>query len=146
MAVSMPFLGTSINRRLMSSEALTLFEKAFNRQPPNLEALQLETHKADEEAIISSVRSVMGLDLQRELLRIDQPVLLVHGDRDNVVLPFADSHFGGTEQVRRINLSESRHFPMLDERPQFNRLLRDFLVTDDVNSLSLKEEWRRRTR
>jgi pimeloyl-ACP methyl ester carboxylesterase len=146
MAVSMPVLGTSINRRLMSSEALTLFEKAFNHQPPNAEALQLETQKADEEAIINSVRSVMGLDLHRELQRIDQPVLLVHGNRDNVVLPFDDSHLGGTEQVRTINLSESRHFPMLDERPRFNRLLRDFLVTDDVNSLSLKEEWRRRTR
>jgi hypothetical protein len=35
---------------------------------------------------------------------------------------------------------------MLDERPKFNRLLRDFLVTEDLKSLSLKEEWRRQSR
>ena len=146
MAVSMPLVGTSINRRLTTSEALLLFDKAFNHQPPNFEALQLETRKAHEEAIIRSAHSVMGLDMQRELERIDLPVLLVHGDRDNVVLPFDNSQFGSAEHVRGISLSESRHFPMLDERPRFNRLLRDFLVTDDVSSLSLKEEWRRRTR
>jgi hypothetical protein len=35
---------------------------------------------------------------------------------------------------------------MLDERPRFNRLLRDFLVAKDLGSLALKEEWRRQSR
>jgi hypothetical protein len=35
---------------------------------------------------------------------------------------------------------------MLDEAPKFQRLLRDFLDTrpEDLNALTLKEEWRRR--
>jgi pimeloyl-ACP methyl ester carboxylesterase len=146
MTVSLPLVGASINRRLMTSEALTLFEKAFNRQPTNFEALQLETRKADEKAIADSVRSAMSLDMQRELQRVELPVLLVHGDRDNVVTPFGNDSFSNMDFVRGISLSESRHFPMMDERPRFNRLLRDFLVADDINSLSLKDEWRRLTR
>jgi pimeloyl-ACP methyl ester carboxylesterase len=146
MAVSLPLVGTSINRRLTMPEALTLFDRAFNHPPPNFDSLQLETRKADEEAVIGSVRSVMGLDMQRELERIDLPVLLVYGDRDDIVTPYEASDFGSSQYVREINLPESRHFPMLDEPPKFNRLLRDFLVAEDVNSLSLKEEWRRRSR
>jgi pimeloyl-ACP methyl ester carboxylesterase len=147
MAVSLPIVGTAINRRLMKSEALTLFDKAFNHQPANFEALQLETRKADKDAIVNSVHSVMGLDMQRELQGLNLPVLLVHGERDNVVTPYDGvDALNSWQFVRGINLTESRHFPMLDERAKFNRLLRDFLVAEDVNSLSLKEEWRRRSR
>jgi pimeloyl-ACP methyl ester carboxylesterase len=146
MAVSLPLVGTAINRRLMTPEALALFDRAFNRPPPNFEALQMETRKADEEAVTSSARSVMGLDILRELQRIELPVLLVHGERDDIVMPFDRSEFNGSPHVRGISLAESRHFPMLDEKAKFNRLLRDFLIADDVNSLNVKEEWRRKAR
>jgi len=146
MAVSMPLVGASINRRLMTPGALTMFDRAFNIQPPNFEALQMETLKADEEAVISSVRSVMGLDMQGELQQVDLPVLLVYGDRDDIVKPSDANDLDECESVRPIFLSESRHFPMLDERTKFNRLLRDFLLAENLDSLSLKEEWRRQTR
>jgi pimeloyl-ACP methyl ester carboxylesterase len=146
MAVSMPLVGTSINRRLMTPGALTMFDRAFNVQPPNFDALQLEALKADEGAVISSVRSVMGLDMQGELQRIDLPVLLVYGDRDDIVKPSDANDLDDGELVRKIFLSDSRHFPMLDERTKFNRLLRDFLLVEDLSSLSLKEEWHRQTR
>jgi pimeloyl-ACP methyl ester carboxylesterase len=146
MAVSMPLVGAAINRRLMTPGALTMFDRAFNIQPPNFEALQMEALKAEEEAVISSVRSVMGLDMQGELQQIDLPVLLVYGDRDDIVNPAAANDLGDCESVRPIFLSDSRHFPMLDERTTFNRLLRDFLRAENLGSLSLKEEWRRQTR
>jgi pimeloyl-ACP methyl ester carboxylesterase len=87
----------------------------------------------------------MGLDMQRELSRANLPVLLVSGERDDIVAPVPDGELD-SDFVRGITLSDSRHFPMLDECPKFNRLLRDFLVAQDVNSLSLKEEWRRKSR
>ena len=146
MAVNMPLEGTSINPRLMMPGALTQFGKAFNHQPANFEALQLEVLKADEEAVISSVRSVEDLDIAREVRRIDLPVLLVFGDQDEIVTPSNDRDFSSSEFVRQIFLSESGHFPMLDECPKFNRLLRDYLVAENVNSLTLKEEWRRQMR
>jgi pimeloyl-ACP methyl ester carboxylesterase len=146
MAVSLPLVGNVINRRLMTPEALSLFDRAFNVQPPDFAALQLETRKADEEAIMNSVRSVMSLDMSQELNRIELPVLLVYGDRDDIVTPTDGDDFSTSKFVREIYLSESRHFPMLDERPKFNRLLRDFLKADDLRSLALKEEWIRKSR
>ena len=44
------------------------------------------------------------------------------------------------------NFERSGHFPMLDERPKFNRLLRDFLIAENMDSLAVKEEWRRHSR
>lgn len=146
MAVSMPMVGEAINRRLAAPGALGMFDKALSVQPPDFEALQLETRRADEQAVISSARSVMGLDLQRELQRIELPILLVHGERDDIVTLVNESSLTDSEYVRNIYLSESRHFPMLDERTKFNRLLRDFLVAEDLSNLSLKEEWRRQSR
>jgi pimeloyl-ACP methyl ester carboxylesterase len=146
MAVSMPSVGTSISRRLMTPGALGLFDKALSTQPPDFAALQLETRKTDEEAVINSARSVLGLDMVRELERVELPVLLVHGERDDIVEPDNGDEVTDSEFVRGILLSESRHFPMLDERSKFNRLLRDFLIADDMQSLSLKEEWRRQSR
>jgi pimeloyl-ACP methyl ester carboxylesterase len=146
MAVSMPVTGGAINQRLATPEALTLFDKAFIHPPANFEALQLETRKADEAAIVDSLHSVMGLDMLGELGRMTLPVLLVYGDQDDIVTPLDSSSLSGSEFVRGIYMPESRHFPMLDECTKFSRLLRDFLVAEDVNSLSLKEEWRRITR
>jgi len=146
MAVSLPLVGTSINRRLAAPDPFSLFDRALNVRPPDFGALQLETRKADEQAISNSVHSVMGLDMSQELGRIELPVLLVNGDRDEIVTPMDRDDRGDSEFVRDIGFSESRHFPMLDERTKFNRLLRDFLVAEDLTSLSLKEEWRRKSR
>jgi pimeloyl-ACP methyl ester carboxylesterase len=146
MVVSMPVGAASINRRLTTAGALSLFDRAFSDQPPDFGALQFETRKADEAAVIKSAHSVLELDLQHELQRIRVPVLVVHGARDDIVTPASGNNFTNSEFVRELYLSESRHFPMLDERPRFNRLLRDFLVAKDLGSLALKEEWRRQSR
>jgi nicotinamide riboside kinase len=46
-----------------------------------------------------------------------------------------------------MSLDGAQHFPMLEERNKFNRLLKDFLYTEgDLESLTLKEEWQRRFR
>ena len=49
--------------------------------------------------------------------------------------------------MRSFYLDGVQHFPMLEERNKFNRLLMDFLdSTDGLASLALKEEWQRRLR
>lgn len=145
MAVSMPSVGASVNRRLTLPGALGMFDKAFHVQPTEFTALRLEAFKADEAAVIDSVRSVMALDMERGLERVETPVLLVHGGRDDIVTP-SNGDSLNREFVRDIYLAESRHFPMLDERTKFTRLLRDFLIAEDMDTLSLKEEWRRQAR
>jgi hypothetical protein len=76
-------------------------------------------------------------------------LLAVYGERDDLVDPGPARALNGSwPNVRTIGLSNSKHFPMLDEATKFNRLLKDFLeVEDDFSALELKEEWwRRRTR
>jgi len=92
------------------------------------------------------VQACAELDLRENLEQIEVPLLVVYGEKDNLVDPTQAKLFENTaSNMRSITLSESRHFPMLDEASKFHRLLKDFLLTDDLRSLTLKEEWRRRT-
>ena len=56
---------------------------------------------------------------------------------------------GNQYAARSIVLAGTFHFPMLDQPGRFARLLRDFIDVDNpeqLQDLSIKEEWRRRTR
>ena len=75
-------------------------------------------------------------------------LLAVYGEKDDMIDPLATRDLNGNwRNIRPIGLTDSKHFPMLDQAAKFNRLLQDFLdVEDDLSVLELKEEWRRRTR
>jgi hypothetical protein len=57
-------------------------------------------------------------------------------------------HFldGAVATAQVFVLDDCRHFPFLDEPSKFNRLLKEFLASDLGDPLSVKEEWKRRTR
>jgi pimeloyl-ACP methyl ester carboxylesterase len=75
-------------------------------------------------------------------------LLAVYGEKDDLVDPGPTRTLNSSgPNVRSMGLSNSKHFPMLDEAAKFNRLLKDFLeIEDDLSAIELKEEWRRRTR
>jgi len=148
MAVSLPLLGETLNPRLSNQGGSIPIDRVLGRRlPPEYESVRVEAIKAEESAVIGSANSVRGLNLSPKLARIQVPVLLVHGERDNVVPPPQAERLNGLlgtgSQIHFITLPSTRHFPMLEEKAKFNRLLRDFLVTDDLDTLQLKEEWRR---
>jgi pimeloyl-ACP methyl ester carboxylesterase len=75
---------------------------------------------------------------------------MVYGDRDNVI---SSDHAAELEQprysARAIVFPDAHHFPMLDQAPKLGRLLRDFMDVkgqDELQDLTIKQEWRRRTR
>jgi pimeloyl-ACP methyl ester carboxylesterase len=110
----------------------------------------MESGKIDATAVISSVRAVMRENLRSDLASVQMPVLLIYGENDPLIRlsssprGWLDDH---KDNVRRIAFESSRHFPMLEEANKFNRLLREFLnVTGNLQTLELKEEWRRRVR
>jgi pimeloyl-ACP methyl ester carboxylesterase len=148
MGVSVPLVGASISKPLsgFSGNGDELARLVARRA--SFPEVDLEARKADAFAIVSSMRSAMGHDLlHRVLPPIESPVLLVHGADDPLIEPPATQELQGrTESVRTILLNGTQHFPMLEEQNKFNRLLKDFLVADDLTSLELKEEWRRRLR
>lgn len=146
MAVSVPLVGAALNPRFAGAAAASLLDWLLGRAPA-ADQIGAEANKADPTAIESSVRAVMEADLRVELSRMGVPCLLVHGERDPAVAAPQEAWFDGMHpSFHRITFDESRHFPMIEEGAKFNRLLQDFLESEDLKSLQLKEEWRRRVR
>ncbi len=147
MLVSLPVVGETINQRLLTvGSASPLGRLLGGRWPVDHEEVLAEAEKASENVIALTVQACAELDLRENLTEIKVPTLAVYGEKDNLVDPAqAKLLEDRASNIRFITLPESRHFPMLDEASKFHRLLKDFLVTDDLESLTLKEEWRRRT-
>lgn len=149
MGVSVPLSGAAINPRLASSPAAGLLEWLLGKGP-DVDPISREADKADAQALEGTIRAVTDQDVRAELAGLDRPYLLVHGERDPLIIPPDETALAGLNGfVHSIGLEESRHFPMLDQAAKFNRLLADFLALksgETLTNLELKEEWRRRVR
>ncbi len=148
MGVSVPLVGAAINRALTGLPGNGGALARLVARRANFPEVGLEAGKADVAAITHSMRSAMGCDLRRVLPPLDIPVLLVYGGNDPLIKPPQPEWLQDcSENVRAIFLNGAQHFPMLEERNKFNRLLMDFLdAGEDLASLELKEEWQRRLR
>ncbi len=148
MAVSTPLVAATAGKRLTTGGGSLLDRVLGRRGAADYPEVDLESQKADPNAIAFSARSMTNLELQRTLEKLDLPLLLVHGEKDPFIAPPAPDLVRFTDKnVKPIALADSRHFPMLDEAAKFQRLLKDFLEAkpEDLGTLALKEEWRRRT-
>jgi len=150
MAVGLPLTAEAINRKLLSAGPNDTLARLFwHRQRP-YEEVEMSLSKTAKNAIALTIQSVARLDLRESLDVIDAPVLTVYGDKDNVIdIAQAEEMEGNHYAARAIVLSGAHHFPMLDQTAKFTRLLRDFMDVDspeDLQELTVKQEWRRRTR
>jgi len=148
MGVSVPLVGSAIDRPLAgfsgNGDAL---QRLVARRADHPE-VSMEVRKTDWEAVVKSTRSAESVDLRDLLPYVEAPVLLVYGGSDSLIKPPQPGWLEECEEnVRSIFLGNANHFPMLEERNKFNRLLLDFLEAgDDLASLKLKDEWQRRLR
>jgi pimeloyl-ACP methyl ester carboxylesterase len=148
LGVSVPLVGAAIHRPLASFSGNEDALARLAARRASFPEVELEVRKTDVSAITGSTHSVMVSDLGKALSPLDVPVLLVYGGDDPLVAPPQQEWLQECDDnVRTIFLNGARHFPMLEERSKFNRLLMDFLdAGDDLSSLKLKEEWQRRQR
>lgn len=148
MGVGVPLVGADINRPLasLSNNGEALARLVARRA--NFPEVNMDAHKADVSAITHSMRSAMACDLRRVLPPLDIPALLLYGGNDPLIKPPQQEWLEDCDDnVRVISLDGVQHFPMLEERNKFNRLLMEFLNSGgDLASLELKEEWQRRLR
>jgi len=148
MGVSVPLAGAAIHRSLATfsgnGDALARLGGRRARFPE----VEVEMRKTDTSAVTESMQSLMDDDLRQVLSPLNVPVLLVYGEDDPLIAPPQQEWLQDfTNNVRAIFLDNARHFPMLEERSKFNRLLVDFLSAGkDLAALELKEEWQRRQR
>jgi pimeloyl-ACP methyl ester carboxylesterase len=152
MAVSLPLNSDSISRRLIDFGSNSMLAKMMWWRQITYKEVQKEAEKAGDNAISLSVESVAQIDTEGRIQAIGRAettmLLAVYGEKDDIVDPSPTRALNGNwPNVRPIGLSNSKHFPMLDEAAKFNRLLKDFLdVEEDLSTLEIKDEWRRRTR
>jgi len=150
MAVGLPMTVGAINRRLLTAGPNDTLARLFwHRQRPYPE-VEMSTGKIAKNAIALTIQSVVRLDLRATLDQIDVPLLTVYGERDNVISANAADELEDEHcPVRAIVLSDAYHYPMLDQIAKFARLLRDFMdveTPEQLQDLTVKREWRRRTR
>ncbi|GAB4423046.1 MAG: alpha/beta hydrolase [Anaerolineae bacterium] len=152
MAVSLPMNPDCINRKLIDFANNSVIAKVMWWRQITYKEVQKEAEKAGEGAISLSIQSVARVDVKSHIQSLSQRdnamLLAVYGEKDDVIDPNPTRDLNGSWlNIRQIGLSDSKHFPMLDEAAKFHRLLKDFLdVENDLSALELKEEWRRRTR
>ena len=148
MGVSVPLMETSMDRSFVgfsrNGDGLT---RLIARQA-SFPEVEREARKADLNAIASSVRWAIDSDLRQLSLPPSVPVLLVHGAEDTLIeAPRPAWLREVSESSRVVFLDGARHFPMLESKNKFNRLVMAFLrAGGDLDSVELKEEWRRRLR
>lgn len=148
MAVSPPMTLDVIDRRLAKFAQSSMFTKMRRWKPiPNKE-IEEEAQRAAASVISRSLDSLLDEPVAEKLDKLNSDLLIVYGEKDDVIDPSPVEALNGQyANVKHISLTSSKHFPMVDESNKFNRLLRDFADKDStLESLSLKEEWRRRTR
>jgi len=152
MAVSLPLNSDSISRRLIDFGNNSVLAKMMWWRQISYKEIQKEAEKTGENAISLSVESAAQIDTAGRVQMIGRTemarLLAVYGERDDLIDPAPTRALNGHwRNVRPIGLTNSKHFPMLDDAARFNRLLKDFLDMDnDLSTLELKDEWRRRTR
>ncbi|GAB4434976.1 MAG: alpha/beta hydrolase [Anaerolineae bacterium] len=150
MAVSLPITPDAISRKLLDFSKNSVFSRMMWWRQVTHKEVQKEAEKTGEGVVNASIQSAAQLDIRSRLDLIAQSnalVLAVYGEKDDMIDPGPTRNLNGSwANIRPIGLSESRHFPMLEEKAKFNRLLQDFLDATDLSVLELKEEWRRRTR
>jgi len=150
MAVSLPLTADAINRRLLSAGPNDLLARLFWRRQRPYPEVEMSVQKTAKNAIALTIQSVVRLDLSATFERLAVPLLGVYGEKDSIVdARQADQLEGNHSTARAIVLPDAYHFPMLDQEGTFARLLRDFMEierTDELWDLSIKQEWRRRTR
>jgi pimeloyl-ACP methyl ester carboxylesterase len=149
MAVNCPADYDAVNIRMKTTPPAELVEWLTSRSPETMSALS-DASKVDPKAVTASLAGLQSDNLFPSLHSLSVPCLFVYGAANPAInAPAQEKADGMPMHMHQINLEGAGHFPMLDNPPQFNRLLTDFLALDSGISpreLQLKEEWKRRVR
>jgi pimeloyl-ACP methyl ester carboxylesterase len=148
MGVSVPLLGSAVEPLLTAFSGNGDALGRLIARRASFPEVEREARKADLDAITTSIRSAIEHDLREAFLPSYVPILLVHGEEDPLIrAPRPEWLQGLAPNARIVLLNGAQHFPMLEEKNKFNRLLMEFLSAGrDLDALELKEEWQRRLR
>ena len=149
MAINCPVEYDTLNSRIKTATMSELTDWLSSKTPEATSALA-DASKVDPKAVTASIDSLQADNLFPNVRNLGVPCLFVYGSNTPALtIPSQEKIDALPQHMHQINLDGLGHFPMLDNPPQFNRLLTDFLALDSGESpreLLLKEEWKRRVR
>jgi len=141
--------GAALKTILTDHTIEELLTKATDPENSDFEKLKLEAIKADNKAIHVSAEAFANISTFRDLMTVTAPVCALLGENDSFMPRPGDDMLNQLEErkdLKVLEMANARHFPMLDDKAQFARLVRDFLEAPEIATLETKVEWRRRKR
>lgn len=149
MAINCPLEYDALNIRMRTAPATELAEWLTSRTPEVAAALS-DASKVDPQAVSASIAGLQANNIFSSIRNLGVPSLFVYGSNNPAMtLPPQEKTDSFPLHMHHVTLEGAGHFPMLDNAPQFNRLLTDFLALDSGASpreLQMKDEWKRRVR
>ncbi|MCP5094600.1 MAG: alpha/beta hydrolase [Chloroflexi bacterium] len=146
--VALPLKGSDLDQRLATFEPGAFISKVLGKSQ-NFPEIENELRKTDHEAVTKLTQEIIKDDYSNDLANCACPVLVMHGGNDGVVQLPTDNNSRHNAASSRyyVKLDNCAHFPMLEEKSKFNRLLLEFIHSDDsLTELAPKEYWQRRVR
>ena len=147
--ISLPVTGAHLNNRLQGAEPDTMVSRVLGRAS-SFSEIDSEMRKVDTTAVSKSIQEFSSLDLVSEITGLTRPLLMVYGGQDNLVQPPNGEYSYLQQSINDrfyVELELCHHFPMLQEKAKFNRLLLDFILASaELTELTPKEYWQRRIR
>ena len=143
--VSLPVNGDELNDRLTDTDPDTFLNKVVKAN--GFSEVDTEIRKIDLAAFNQLASEVSNKDYEADLEVFPRPLLMLHGGQDAVVQQPTGDIVESEGSRFYVALDDCNHFPMLQEKAKFNRLMLDFIIAgDDLTELAPKEYWQRRTR
>lgn len=145
--ISLPVQGASLDGRLSDTPFNTYVSKIVNKST-SFDEVDNELRKTDLEAITCLVDELQNQDFNNYLLNCPCPIMLLSGGQDPVVVPYeGDNALNSADNRLILKIDQCSHYPMLEEKAIFNRLLLEFLAADEtLSNISVKDFWSRRVR
>lgn len=147
--ISLPLTTAYLNNRLQDTDPETVVSRVLGRTN-SFSEIDSEIHKVDATAVAKSIESFNNLNLVNDIANLTRPLLMVYGTQDTLVQP-PNGEYSYLQQTVNdrfyVELELCHHFPMLQEKAKFNRLLLDFIIASaELTELTPKEYWQRRIR
>jgi len=147
--IAMPVAGIYLNSRLQDGTPEAFVSRVMGKAD-SFDEIENEVRKMDETAVANAIQEASQLDLISDITALTRPLMMVYGNQDNLVQPPNGDHSFLKRSVNErfyVELELCHHFPMLQEKAKFNRLLLDFnRASADLTKLTPKEYWQRRIR
>ncbi len=145
--ISLPIQGSYLDGRISENTFENYVSRIVNKAD-SFDEVDKELRKTDQEAVRCLVEEIQTLDLNNYLDNLPLPIMLLSGGQDPVVQPYEGNSAQNTADDRLIiKIDQCSHYPMLEEKAKFNRLLLEFLAADDsLSNIEVKDFWYRRVR